>query len=198
MDKVVMALYTGSEPEVCATSTSRPPGCLIQTTSSYDSGKWHNKFWRSSKNIPTRGHGYPTFWSAHHIPNQRWYWSWHRYADSWQSESGRSILVFRSLRNWLWRGGKLCQMAKGKVNTTIFVLWASAKTSCICPLIAGIRNFVVGVTVKVASDEVAMRKEKTYLNKLNLALIQVHIQVYSQRIFLADAATKDPEARMAT
>jgi hypothetical protein len=71
-------------------------------------------------------------------------------------------------------------------------------TSCICPLIAGIRNFVVGVTVKVASDEVAMRKEKTYLNKLNLALIQVHIQVCIQRMFLADAATKDPEARMAT
>ncbi|KAK2460616.1 hypothetical protein APHAL10511_007086 [Amanita phalloides] len=37
----------------------------------------------------------------------------------------------------------------------------------------GIRNFVVGVTVKVASDEVAMRKERTYLNKLNLALIQI-------------------------
>ncbi|KAF8638831.1 hypothetical protein AX17_001889 [Amanita inopinata Kibby_2008] len=37
----------------------------------------------------------------------------------------------------------------------------------------GIRNFVVGVTVKVASDEVAMRKEKTYVNKLNLALIQI-------------------------
>ncbi|KAG6897296.1 Exportin-1 [Termitomyces sp. T32_za158] len=35
----------------------------------------------------------------------------------------------------------------------------------------GIRNFVVGVTVKVASDEVAMRKEKAYINKLNLALI---------------------------
>ncbi|KNZ75454.1 Exportin-1 [Termitomyces sp. J132] len=37
----------------------------------------------------------------------------------------------------------------------------------------GIRNFVVGVTVKVASDEVAMRKEKAYINKLNLALVQV-------------------------
>ncbi|KAF8626382.1 hypothetical protein AX15_005032 [Amanita polypyramis BW_CC] len=37
----------------------------------------------------------------------------------------------------------------------------------------GIRNFVVGVTVKVASDEVAIRKERTYLNKLNLALIQI-------------------------
>ncbi|KAF9264734.1 hypothetical protein L218DRAFT_200244 [Marasmius fiardii PR-910] len=37
----------------------------------------------------------------------------------------------------------------------------------------GIRNFVVGITVKVASDETTMRKEKTYVNKLNLALIQI-------------------------
>ncbi|KAG1832235.1 CRM1 C terminal-domain-containing protein [Suillus variegatus] len=36
-----------------------------------------------------------------------------------------------------------------------------------------IRNFVVGVTVKVASDETTMRKEKTYINKLNLALVQI-------------------------
>lgn len=37
----------------------------------------------------------------------------------------------------------------------------------------GIRNFIVGVNVKVASDEVAMRKEKTYINKLNLTLVQI-------------------------
>ncbi|EIM90438.1 uncharacterized protein STEHIDRAFT_129260 [Stereum hirsutum FP-91666 SS1] len=37
----------------------------------------------------------------------------------------------------------------------------------------GVRNFVVGMTVKVASDEVTMRKEKTYINKLNLALVQI-------------------------
>ncbi|KII89060.1 hypothetical protein PLICRDRAFT_160125 [Plicaturopsis crispa FD-325 SS-3] len=37
----------------------------------------------------------------------------------------------------------------------------------------GIRNFVVGVNVKVASDEVMSRKEKTYINKLNLALVQI-------------------------
>jgi hypothetical protein len=37
----------------------------------------------------------------------------------------------------------------------------------------GIRNFVVGVTVKVASDEATLRKEKTYISKLNLALVQV-------------------------
>lgn len=40
----------------------------------------------------------------------------------------------------------------------------------------GIRNFVVGLTVKVASDEATMRREKTYLNKLNLALVQVIVQ----------------------
>lgn len=40
----------------------------------------------------------------------------------------------------------------------------------------GIRNFVVGATVKVASDETLARKEKTYLNKLNLALVQVRLQ----------------------
>lgn len=38
---------------------------------------------------------------------------------------------------------------------------------------SGIRNFVVGITVKVASDEITMRKEKTFINKLNLALVQV-------------------------
>ncbi|KXN82603.1 Exportin-1 [Leucoagaricus sp. SymC.cos] len=41
----------------------------------------------------------------------------------------------------------------------------------IIPPVKGIRNFIVGVTVKVSSDEVSLRKEKTYLNKLNLALI---------------------------
>lgn len=41
--------------------------------------------------------------------------------------------------------------------------------------IEGIRNFIVGVTVKVASDEVSLKKEKTYINKLNLALVQVRI-----------------------
>jgi exportin-1 len=39
----------------------------------------------------------------------------------------------------------------------------------------GIRNFVVGINVKVASDEVLMRKERTFINKLNLALIQVRV-----------------------
>ncbi len=37
----------------------------------------------------------------------------------------------------------------------------------------GIRNFIVAATVEVSSDEQRMRREKTYLNKLNLVLVQV-------------------------
>ncbi|KAH6919010.1 Crm1-F1 [Coprinopsis sp. MPI-PUGE-AT-0042] len=37
----------------------------------------------------------------------------------------------------------------------------------------GIRNFIVGMTVKVASEEGSLRKEKTFINKLNLALVQI-------------------------
>jgi exportin-1 len=38
---------------------------------------------------------------------------------------------------------------------------------------SGIRNFIVQVTVEVSSDETRMRREKGYLNKLNLVLVQV-------------------------
>ena len=37
----------------------------------------------------------------------------------------------------------------------------------------GIRNFVVSLTIKLASDEMTLRKEKTYINKMNLILVQV-------------------------
>lgn len=37
----------------------------------------------------------------------------------------------------------------------------------------GIRNFIVGIVVKISSDEQAMRREKSYMNKLNLALVQI-------------------------
>lgn len=41
------------------------------------------------------------------------------------------------------------------------------------PDTTGIRNFIVQVTVDVSSDEARMRREKRYLNKLNLVLVQV-------------------------
>jgi exportin-1 len=52
--------------------------------------------------------------------------------------------------------------------------------------ILGVRNFVVGITVKVASDEATMRREKTYINKLNLALVQVcHLILWRRVAFTA-------------
>ncbi|KAB5595615.1 Exportin-1 [Ceratobasidium theobromae] len=37
----------------------------------------------------------------------------------------------------------------------------------------GIRNFIVSTTLTIAADETALRQQKTYLNKLNLALVQI-------------------------
>ncbi|KAJ7880171.1 CRM1 C terminal-domain-containing protein [Mycena leptocephala] len=42
-----------------------------------------------------------------------------------------------------------------------------------CAIYCCIRNFIVGETVKVASDDMSLRRERTYLNKLNLVLVQV-------------------------
>ncbi|KAK4704590.1 exportin-1, partial [Phenoliferia sp. Uapishka_3] len=38
---------------------------------------------------------------------------------------------------------------------------------------SGIRNFIVGVIVKTSADETTLRKEKSYVNKLNLILVQI-------------------------
>ena len=61
----------------------------------------------------------------------------------------------------------------------------------------GVRNFVVGITVKVASDEATMRREKTYINKLNLALVQVCQLTPLHRVALITAFT-DLETGVAT
>ncbi|KAJ9124761.1 Exportin-1 [Naganishia onofrii] len=42
----------------------------------------------------------------------------------------------------------------------------------------GIRNFIVQTTVEVSSDETRMRKEKAYINKLNLVLVQILKQAW--------------------
>lgn len=44
---------------------------------------------------------------------------------------------------------------------------------------SGIRNFIVGVIVKTSSDEATLRKEKAYVNKLNLILVQILKQEWS-------------------
>ena len=38
---------------------------------------------------------------------------------------------------------------------------------------AGIRNFVSNLIIKLSSDEQLFRQERVYLNKLNIALVQV-------------------------
>lgn len=42
----------------------------------------------------------------------------------------------------------------------------------------GIRNFIVQVVIEVSSDEARMRREKGYLNKLNLVLVQILKQAW--------------------
>ena len=63
----------------------------------------------------------------------------------------------------------------------------------------GIRNFIVGITVKVSSDETSLRREKTFVNKLNLALVQVRdVGAMAIANFAEILVEIDSEARMAT
>jgi len=42
----------------------------------------------------------------------------------------------------------------------------------------GIRNYTVGLIVKLSSDEASLVRERTLLNKLNMVLVQVGTGVY--------------------
>ena len=63
----------------------------------------------------------------------------------------------------------------------------------------GIRNFIVGVTVRIASEEINLRRERAYLNKLNLALVQVRACGFNPPAtqFRLNADSSDPQTRMA-
>ena len=39
----------------------------------------------------------------------------------------------------------------------------------------GIKKYIVGLIIKTSSDQQLMEKEKTYLNKLNMILVQVRV-----------------------
>jgi hypothetical protein len=43
---------------------------------------------------------------------------------------------------------------------------------------SAIRYFIVNVIVKVSSDEATLTKEHTYINKLNMVLVQVSLDLY--------------------
>ena len=52
---------------------------------------------------------------------------------------------------------------------------------------AGIRNFVSNLIIKLSSDEQLFRQEKVYLNKLNIALVQVRALLKSIHSLLCPA-----------
>jgi len=62
----------------------------------------------------------------------------------------------------------------------------------------GIRNFVVSLTIKLASDEMTLRKEKTYINKLNLILVQVRARFNGVRALGLKLVVIDPQTRVAS
>ena len=42
-------------------------------------------------------------------------------------------------------------------------------------MLAGIKKYIVGLIIKTSSDEESLGKEKVYLGKLNMILVQVWI-----------------------
>lgn len=49
----------------------------------------------------------------------------------------------------------------------------------ICTLFTGIKSFIVELVIKISSDEIVNPQVKTYLQKLNLVLVQVIIINFS-------------------
>lgn len=60
----------------------------------------------------------------------------------------------------------------GRDGRKIKKLYTSVKDNLNLVYLA-IRNFIVNVIVKVSSDEATLKKERTYINKLNMVLVQV-------------------------
>jgi hypothetical protein len=88
------------------------------------------------------------------------------------------------LRDWSPPGGKHFQRRNVKVRVKfVYQFHYQILTNL------GVRNFVIGITVKVASDEATLRREKTYINKLNLALVQVCQLFLWRRVALTTTPT---------
>ena len=50
-------------------------------------------------------------------------------------------------------------------------------------LFSGIKKYIVGLIIKTSSDPETMEREKVYLNKLNMILIQVRLPYFILKIF---------------
>lgn len=62
----------------------------------------------------------------------------------------------------------------------------------------GIRNYTVGLIVKLSSDEATLQQQKTLLGKLNMVLVQVtstkqcHLWTCTRRTWLQDIIGTSP------
>jgi len=53
----------------------------------------------------------------------------------------------------------------------IILLCLSSEVKCVCSV--GIKKYIVGLIIKTSSDGTLMEREKVYLGKLNMILVQV-------------------------
>ena len=130
------------------------------------SNKWLSKYLRNSKNTQIPGLECQTYWRNLHSRKQRYATPHLPCSDRLIRDQYIGLQILEKLITTKWKtlpDGQ--RQGQGSFRSMIVPLKLNF---CI-----GIRNFIVGITVKVASDEVALRKEKAYLNKLNLALVQV-------------------------
>lgn len=54
-----------------------------------------------------------------------------------------------------------------------FFFYSNGRTGCPKHYSIAIRYFIVNIIVQVSSDEASLNKERTYINKLNMVLVQV-------------------------
>lgn len=140
------------------------------------------------------GHEFQTSWSDRHSHKQKCAARFCQCsADDYATDSvDLSSSACRYSRDWSTLDGKRSQRRSGRVRVGCAFISVNFKFS---PIL-GVRNFVVGITVKVASDEATMRREKTYINKLNLALVQVcHLTLWRRVAF--NAVSTDLKAGVA-
>jgi hypothetical protein len=140
--------------------------CSIANPIFLFSNKWLSRCSPNSKNTQTPGPECQTYWRNLHSLKQRCATPHSTYSDRLIRDQYIGLQILEKLITTKWKTLPDGQRQGQGSFRSIFV---PLKLN----LYKGIRNFIVGITVKVASDEVALRKEKAYINKLNLALVQV-------------------------
>lgn len=168
MDKVVIAFYTGGGAEVNLTLRDCANRLISNLKTSYVQQTM-------AQQILTQFQEHPDSWAR--VPDilERSSFPQTKAGIPWQSWSrcgvNLSFLVHRAANSWKIDHDTVEDATR--LTTARQVRSYPDKTMSLGHIFLGIRNFIVSITVKVASDEVTLRKEKTYINKLNLALVQV-------------------------